>query len=399
MLVTRKAVRGGMKGVRRSVKRGQSVEFTDYRDYTHGRRPARARLEHLRAPREAVHQALHRGGGRHRPHPARRVRLDGHRRTRTSCCSASAPRRRWPTSGSPPTTGSAWPCSRAGWRAASGRPRHGPHLPGAGRPVAASRPPPARPTWPPARRHYAAQMTQRGPLILISDLLRRQRRAGHQRAGRHALRGGRAPRRSVPTSSTRRSKATSGWSTARRGAGVDITADLCTLDAYRARLAAWQAELDAVATKRRASPTCRSPRRCRSPTSSSPSCAAGGSWRPRPGAAVVTMGFLAPLAHRRPGLRPAHRRLLHAPAAARRNGRSAARSCGSSSSATSRPTRPGSACAGRCCCSSSCLLAVDPRPCSWRARSSSGRPASPATSCWSSTPRPAWARRMSSRTG
>src|SRR5262245_64659883 len=36
MLVTRKAVRGGMKGVRRSVQRGQSVEFTDYRDYTLG---------------------------------------------------------------------------------------------------------------------------------------------------------------------------------------------------------------------------------------------------------------------------------------------------------------------------------------------------------------------------
>src|SRR5918997_1939237 len=35
-LITRKAVHGGMKGVRRSVKRGQSVEFTDYRDYTIG---------------------------------------------------------------------------------------------------------------------------------------------------------------------------------------------------------------------------------------------------------------------------------------------------------------------------------------------------------------------------
>ncbi|MEX2546239.1 MAG: DUF58 domain-containing protein, partial [Chloroflexota bacterium] len=36
MLVTKKAVHGGMKGVRRSVKRGQSVEFTDYRNYTPG---------------------------------------------------------------------------------------------------------------------------------------------------------------------------------------------------------------------------------------------------------------------------------------------------------------------------------------------------------------------------
>src|SRR4051812_560648 len=36
MLVTKAAVRGGLKGVRRSVKRGQSVEFTDYRDYALG---------------------------------------------------------------------------------------------------------------------------------------------------------------------------------------------------------------------------------------------------------------------------------------------------------------------------------------------------------------------------
>src|SRR5918999_3466510 len=35
-LLTRKAVHGGMKGARRSVKRGQSVEFTDYRDYSLG---------------------------------------------------------------------------------------------------------------------------------------------------------------------------------------------------------------------------------------------------------------------------------------------------------------------------------------------------------------------------
>jgi hypothetical protein len=34
--------------------------------------------------------------------------------------------------------------------------------------------------------------------------------------------------------------------------GVDITADLATLDAYRARLAAWQASLDAACARRRA---------------------------------------------------------------------------------------------------------------------------------------------------
>jgi hypothetical protein len=34
------------------------------------------------------------------------------------------------------------------------------------------------------------------------------------------------------------------------GAGIDITADLGVLDEYRARLAAWQADLDAVCRKR-----------------------------------------------------------------------------------------------------------------------------------------------------
>ncbi len=36
LLLVRAPVRGGLKGGRRSVKRGQSVEFADYRDYTPG---------------------------------------------------------------------------------------------------------------------------------------------------------------------------------------------------------------------------------------------------------------------------------------------------------------------------------------------------------------------------
>jgi uncharacterized protein (DUF58 family) len=36
LLLMRSPVRGGLKGGRRSVKRGQSVEFADYRDYTLG---------------------------------------------------------------------------------------------------------------------------------------------------------------------------------------------------------------------------------------------------------------------------------------------------------------------------------------------------------------------------
>src|SRR6187397_3746823 len=36
LLLIRSPVRGGLKGGRRSVKRGQSVEFADYREYTLG---------------------------------------------------------------------------------------------------------------------------------------------------------------------------------------------------------------------------------------------------------------------------------------------------------------------------------------------------------------------------
>src|SRR4029079_18656472 len=36
LLIMRSPVRGGLKGGRRSVKRGQSVEFADYRDYALG---------------------------------------------------------------------------------------------------------------------------------------------------------------------------------------------------------------------------------------------------------------------------------------------------------------------------------------------------------------------------
>src|SRR6478752_1396083 len=36
LLVMKRPVRGGLKGGRRSVKRGQSVEFADFRDYSLG---------------------------------------------------------------------------------------------------------------------------------------------------------------------------------------------------------------------------------------------------------------------------------------------------------------------------------------------------------------------------
>jgi uncharacterized protein (DUF58 family) len=101
-------------------------------------------------------------------------------------------------------------------------------------------------------RHYAAQLTQRGPLILISDLFdANAERAISELAGTrcevailHTL----SPDElDPPLEGDLRLVDTE------TAAGVDITADGSTIEAYRTRLAAWQASLEAVATKRRAS--------------------------------------------------------------------------------------------------------------------------------------------------
>jgi hypothetical protein len=94
-----------------------------------------------------------------------------------------------------------------------------------------------------AARHYAAQITQRGPLLLISDLFDpAAERAISELAGTrcdvavlHTLA---ADELEPPLEGDLRlvDKET--------GEGVDITADLGVLDAYRARLAAWQAALE-----------------------------------------------------------------------------------------------------------------------------------------------------------
>ena len=70
-LMSRKILAGKMKGERRSKRRGQSVEFADYRNYTVGDDLQIHRLEHLRAARQVVFEDVH---GRGRPcsaHPHR----------------------------------------------------------------------------------------------------------------------------------------------------------------------------------------------------------------------------------------------------------------------------------------------------------------------------------------
>ena len=165
-------VRGGLKGGRRSVKRGQSVEFADYRDYALGDDLRQLDWNVLRPPREAVRQAVRRGGGRHdhvpRSTPARRWPSGDPR----SCCSRSGRRRRSGTSGSRPRTGSS---SRALTRADRPAPGRRCAAPGACSGCWPTCRRSSRPTGPTdlvaSARHAAAMLSGRGVVVLLSDLL------------------------------------------------------------------------------------------------------------------------------------------------------------------------------------------------------------------------------------
>src|SRR5258708_37951571 len=54
LLLMKRPVRGGLKGGRRSVKRGQSGEFADFRDYTIGDGPRQLGRNVLARPGELV---------------------------------------------------------------------------------------------------------------------------------------------------------------------------------------------------------------------------------------------------------------------------------------------------------------------------------------------------------
>jgi uncharacterized protein (DUF58 family) len=248
-LLTRKAVHGGMKGVRRSVKRGQSIEFTDYRDYALGDDLRSldwnlyARLERLfiklfiEEEDVTVHilldaSASMQGGapdkllfGKRAAAALAYVGLASYDRVNIAVLQGRAARRFPPVRG----TGRVFQvlADLSGVRPAAG------------------------PTdLLSAARHYAAQLTQRGPLILISDLFDdNAERAISELAGTrcdvsllHTLS---QDELDPPLEGDVR------LIDSETAASVDITADLFTLDAYRARLAEWQARLEQVATKRR----------------------------------------------------------------------------------------------------------------------------------------------------
>ena len=103
-----------------------------------------------------------------------------------------------------------------------------------------------------AARHAAAQLTGRGVVILISDLLdfaadRVIRELASTRSELIVLHVLSPQELDPPLEGDLR------LVDAETGEGVDVTADLATIDAYRDRLAAWKEGFAGLAAKRQAS--------------------------------------------------------------------------------------------------------------------------------------------------
>ena len=248
-LVTRKAVQGGMKGVRRSARRGQSVEFTDYRDYTLGDDlrsldwNVLARLEKLfiKLFIEEEDVTVH-------------VLLDG-----SASMAHGTPDKLTFAKRAAAALAYVGLASydRVSIAVVQGRiARRFPAVRGTRRifqvlaDLSGVRAAPGATDLAAATRHYSSQLTQRGPLILISDLFD----AGAERAISE-LAGTRcevAVLHSLsPDELDPPLEGELRLVDGETGEGVDVTADLGALDTYRERLASWQAGLDAASAKRR----------------------------------------------------------------------------------------------------------------------------------------------------
>jgi uncharacterized protein (DUF58 family) len=250
LLLVRAPVRGGLKGGRRSVKRGQSVEFADYRDYTLGDDLRQldwnvyARLERLLVKLFVEEEDLTvtllvdasasmAGGHPEKLRFAKRaaaalgyVGLASEDKIFVSALGGRAARRQVALRGS----GRVFRLLTAlsGIAVAEG------------------------PTdLVAAARHAAAQLRGRGLIVLLSDLLdpgaetviRDLAATGSELVILHIL--GRDEIDPPIEGDLRLVDAES-------GERVDVTLDLATVDAYRARLAAWQADLADLAARRAA---------------------------------------------------------------------------------------------------------------------------------------------------
>ena len=251
LLLMKSPVRGGLKGGRRSVKRGQSVEFADYRDYTLG--------DDLRQLDWNVYARLER--------LFVKLFVEEEDVTATFLVDASASM----DAGHPPKLLFAKRAAaalgyialasedRVALSTLTGRvARRHASLRGSGRvfrllsSLSAVSVADGPTDLLAAARHAAAQLTGRGVLVLISDLLDPNAdRVVRELAGTsaelivlHVL---------SPDELDPRLEGDLRLVDAESGDGVDVTVDVATLDAYKSRLASWQEGFAEVCAKRRAS--------------------------------------------------------------------------------------------------------------------------------------------------
>ncbi len=251
LLLLRSPVRGGLKGGRRSVKRGQSVEFADYRDYTLGDDLRQldwnvyARLERLfvklfvEEEDVTITVLIDASGSMATGTPekllfAKRaaaalgyIGLASEDRVAVSALGGRSSRRQTPLRGS----------GRVFRLLAN---------------LSAIQPASGATDLVAAARHAAAQLHGRGVVVLISDLL--------DPAAHRVIRELAATRSELiilhvlsPDELDPPIEGDLRLVDAETGEGVDVTADLATIDAYKARLAEWKAGFADLAAKRRAS--------------------------------------------------------------------------------------------------------------------------------------------------
>jgi uncharacterized protein (DUF58 family) len=243
-------VRGGLKGGRRSVKRGQSVEFADFREYSIGDDLRQldwnvlARLEKLfvklyvEEEDVTIHFLVDASGSMAAGDPpklqfAKRaaaalgyIGLASEDRVEITSLGGRTARRQLALRGSGRVLRLL--AALSGVEVASGETDL----------VAAA-------------RHAGAQLRGRGVIVLISDLLdpgaerviRELAATGSELIVLHVL---------SPDEIDPRLEGDMRLVDSESGTGIDVTVDLATLDGYKARLAAWRAGLGDLAAKRQA---------------------------------------------------------------------------------------------------------------------------------------------------
>ncbi len=250
-VLMKQPVRGGLKGGRRSVKRGQSVEFADYRDYTLGDDLRQldwnvyARLEKLfvklfieeedvtitflvdASPSMAFGKPQKLLFAKRAAAALGYVALAGEDRVVVAALTGRTARRQGGLRGS----------GRVFRLLAN---------------LSGIQPDQGATDLVASARHAAAMLPGRGVIVLISDLLdpgadrviRELAATGSELIVLHAL----SPDELDPPLEGDLKLVDS-----ESREGIDVTVDLATLDDYKARLAAWQESLADVAAKRRAS--------------------------------------------------------------------------------------------------------------------------------------------------